>query len=431
MVLPDRRGSSKLTRGAGSAIVSVGNELLFGETTDTNAAWLGRRLTAIGLPVLRRFTVPDVDSEIQDAVRAAMRYAPLVLVSGGLGPTDDDRTRNAVAQMFGRTLTMDDAVTEHIDARFRSAGLAGMPAPSRSVALVPQGGRVLMNEWGTAPGLVLDEDTSVVVLLPGVPRELRGLFDYGVVPFIEERFHGRITPMIHSSLHTTGIPESRLYEMVQGILPGNGSALSVAFLPDLRGVEVRVSSPETLTQAREALVAELGELMAPWLFEAASGDVTEALIERLRAAGLRLATAESCTGGLMMKRLTDVAGVSDVTVGGIIAYANSVKIEELGVSASDIDEFGAVSEEVARAMSRGVTTRLRSDIGIAVTGIAGPGGGSDEKPVGTVWISVHGPDGTVARSFLFPGDRGEVRERAAQEGLAMAFRSLDPSTGRG
>jgi nicotinamide-nucleotide amidase len=416
-----------------AAVVTVGNELLYGETVDTNAAWLARSLAALGLPVIRKLTVGDVASEIQLAVRSALDGADLVVVSGGLGPTSDDVTKPAVAELLGRRLEVHADLLERLEAYFRSRGFEEMPALNRTQAEVPHGATILRNPQGTAQGIALEERGQWVVLLPGVPRELRAIFEGDLRAFLVERFGDRAEKVHHRTIHTTGVAESKLAELVEAQLPKEMGPVTLAYLPDLRGVDLRLTARGVSADDGKAwlgrIEAALAPVVAPWRFEAESGDIVEALTATLVKAGKQVAVAESCTGGLIAKRLTDRAGSSDVFVGGVIAYANDVKIDQLGVTAQDLARHGAVSEPVARQMARGVADRLGAAAGIGITGIAGPGGGTPDKPVGTVWRAIC-LDGEVdARLSTFVGDREAIRERAAQEALAALYRRV-VGTGR-
>jgi len=411
-----------------AALVTVGNELLYGETVDTNAAWMARSLAALGIPVVRKLTVGDVAPDIQVAVRSAMEVAELVLVSGGLGPTSDDLTKPAVAKMLGRKLQLDQELLLRLEAFFRSRGFESMPALNRTQAEIPEGAIILRNSQGTAPGLALEEDGVWVVMLPGVPRELRAIFDGDLRDFIVGRFGQRARKLHHRLIHTTGIAESKLAELVEASLPAETGPVTIAYLPDLRGVDLRltargISAGEAATWL-DRVEAAVSPAVARWRFEAESGDIVEALTTALRQAGKTVAVAESCTGGLIAKRITDRAGSSEVFVGGVIAYANEVKIAELGVSPQDLARHGAVSEAVARQMAGGVADRFGAAAGIGITGIAGPGGGTPEKPVGTVWRAISLDGEVEARLLTFVGDREAIRERAAQEALAALHRRV-------
>jgi len=411
-----------------AALVAVGNELLYGQTVDTNAAWLGRSLAAMGLEVRRKFTVADVRQDIQGAVRAAMDGADVVLVSGGLGPTRDDLTKEAVASLLGLGIHLDEALMTALAERFRARGYDKLPAPNRTQAEVPDGATVLRNDHGTAPGLAMETDGCLVVLLPGVPRELRGIFEGDLSELLRQRFAERLQPVHHRVIHTTGVAESRLAELVEPLLPSDLGPVGLAFLPDLRGVDLRLSTRGGDAVEAEARLDRIERALEPavgkWRFEAESGDVVESLQAELVARGMTVATAESCTGGLVAKRITDRAGSSEVFVGGLVAYSNAVKVAELGVSPEDLEEHGAVSEPVARQMAMGVKERFGASAGIGITGVAGPGGGSAEKPVGTVWLAIAVGDSVDARLVNLPGDRTAVRERAAQAALGWLYRRI-------
>jgi len=415
-----------------SSVVSVGEELLLGKTVNTNAAWLGRELGTLGAPVAARFTVGDEAGAIATAVSRALEAAELVVVTGGLGPTDDDRTKEAVAELLERPLQTDPELLEALAERFRSFGYDRLPPSNRSQAEVPGGADALPNPRGTAPGLWIDVDDGVVVLLPGVPREMKGIFRESVGGRVRTRFADRLRPLHHRTIHTAGIPESVLADRVEERLEGYRGPVTVAFLPDVTGVDLRLTVRDVADESEAgARLDEMEELLAPVIegrrYDAESGDLVEAVTAALRARGWTVATAESCTGGLVAKRLTDLAGSSDVFVGGVVSYANASKIRDLDVPSGLIDEHGAVSEEVAAAMVEGVVRRFGSDCGISITGIAGPEGGTEEKPVGTVWYAASVRGEVEIRRSRFPGSRADVRERSAQAALHLLLRSVERS----
>lgn len=415
-----------------AAIVSVGNELLFGETVDTNSAWLGRELTAFGIPVVKAFTVGDVGEGIEAAVSEAARIADLVLVTGGLGPTPDDLTKAAVARTFGVDLIPNAALLRTLEERYRSRGLEEVPEGARGQADLPDGAVPLSNPEGTAPGILLRTSDALIVLLPGVPRELKAIVTGALRPYLTEIRPEDIEPTWHLMVHTTGIAESQLSPRLEAYLTRLEKdvlrAVDVAYLPDLLGVDLRLSARGPSLDAAmariEPVLGAIEEVVAPYRFESPSGDLAEAVAMELKSAGLTIAVAESCSGGLIAKRITDVVGASEVFPGGIVAYSNQAKVELVGVHAEAIATDGAVSETVACQLAEGVTDRFGTDVGIGITGIAGPGGGSVEKPVGTVWIAtcVHGE----VRSFRgrYAGGRDAVRARASQAALAAVYRRL-------
>lgn len=410
-------------------IVTIGDELLLGETIDINAVWLARELGAVGISVVRRTTVGDGAAAIAAAVREALDRTGGVITTGGLGPTSDDRTRPAIAALFGRELRHDDAIWQGLRALWRERGRPGEPPESnRLQALVPEGATVLVNRHGTAPGLLLeDEEGRWVAMLPGVPREMRGLLADELLPRLRARTTDVRRVIRSVTLRTTGIAESQLPDLLGEHADGFG-AVSLAYLPGQEGVDLRLTvrdvHPEDADKAlREAADTLRHRLGRHWYADGPT-DLAEVVISACRAAGKRIAVAESCTGGLLAARLTSVSGASNAFLGGVVAYDNAVKIEQLGVDAALIRRTGAVSEDVARSMATGVRALMRSHVGVGITGIAGPEGGTAEKPVGTVWIAVELDGQAAVYGGRFIGDRGEIRFRATQAALNMIRREL-------
>jgi nicotinamide-nucleotide amidase len=408
-------------------LLTVGTELVLGLTVDTNAADLGRALAAEGVRVLRRTSVPDDPADIRDAVRAALGRTGLLIVSGGLGPTRDDVTRLAVAEVLGKSLRHDPAVLAHLEDLYRRRGIARMPEANRSQADVPEGATVLENRWGTAPGLWLeDKEGRVVVLLPGVPSEMRGLLEHEVLPRLRQRIADAdaqgAAPVVRSRvLRTTGIAESALADLVGDparLLP---SSLTLAWLPSVDGTDLRLTAwrlpGADADAALEAGVQALRPKLGDVCYAEGETDLAAVVLDLLAEKGARLATAESCTGGLIGGRLTSVAGSSRVYLGGVVAYDDDVKLHLLGVSAETLAAHGAVSEAVAREMASGAARVLGADAALAVTGIAGPTGAMPGKPVGTVWIAVRWRERLRAFTHVLPGSRDAVRRRAAQWAL--------------
>jgi nicotinamide-nucleotide amidase len=413
-----------------AVVVTVGDELLLGRTVDGNAAWLGRELSDLGIPVLRRTTVGDEDGAIQRAVTDALGSADLVVMTGGLGPTRDDRTRDAVAALLGAPLHVDPELMRALEARFRARGYDRLPVTNITQAQVPEGATVLANPQGTAPGLALPRDGRWVVLLPGVPREMKAIFAGDLRLLIEKQFGERLRPVYHRTIHTTGIPESLLAERVEELLPADRGPVSLAYLPDLTGVDLRFTALDVETREEaegwfDRLEQAVAPAVTPFRYRSESGDLVESLAKLLVDSGRKLAVAESCTGGLIAKRLTDRAGSSAYFAGGVVAYADHVKVAALSVQRATLAAHGAVSEAVALEMARGVAERLGADASLAVTGIAGPEGGTPEKPVGTVWYAARVGETAEARREVFGGDRAQVRERAAQAALALLLRRLE------
>jgi nicotinamide-nucleotide amidase len=413
-------------------ILTIGDELLLGFTIDTNGAHLARELAAIGIEIVRRGSVGDSPEEIATAVREALDRTGAVITTGGLGPTADDMTKPSIASLFGRAMTMDAEHLAWLEERWRTRFGAELPVSNRQQALMPEGARKLVNRHGSAPGVWLeDERGRWVAMLPGVPREMRGMLADELLPLLRERAAHDATaePTVVRSrtLRTTAVAESviadRLGEHARGI-----DGLSLAYLPGHDGVDLRLTSRGRTAGDADAALARgldvLRERVGTWSYAEDATDMTEVILDRCRAEGRTIAVAESCTGGLLGARLTAVPGSSDVVLGGVIAYHNTVKERQLGVPAAVLAEHGAVSEPVARQMASGVRASLGASIGIAITGIAGPGGGSEEKPVGTVWMAVD-VDGEVrAHRSVFIGDRAEIRFRASQFALELLRRAL-------
>jgi nicotinamide-nucleotide amidase len=355
-----------------------------------------------------------------------------VITTGGLGPTSDDLTKPAIAGLFGREVRFDKAIAEELEKRWRARFPTSVfPISNRSQAEIPMGATILTNRHGTAPGIWLEDDRGRwVAMLPGVPREMRGMLEEELLPAIATRA-GEGNAIVSGTVRTTGIAESALADLLGKDFLGSRDtelgALPLAYLPGVMGVDLRVTV-KGLPQARaeqlvKQAIAKLRSRVGAYAYGVDDADLAGVVLDECRARGLTLAVAESCTGGMLGERITSVPGSSDVFLGGVIAYHNEIKRETLGVRQADIDTFGAVSETVALQMASGVRERTGADLGVSITGIAGPGGGSAEKPVGLIWVAVHFAEGK-ARRFHAGGDRAEIRQRAVQAALEMLRRTL-------
>lgn len=413
-------------------IVTIGDELLLGFTIDTNSAHLARELAGIGVEITHRASVGDNAADIAAAIEQALDRTGAVITTGGLGPTADDMTKTSIALLFGRAMHLDEAIIDAMKARWARLKRTG-PFPESNIAqaMIPDGATILPNRHGSAPGIWLeDERGRWVAMLPGVPREMRGLLADELLPKIRELVaatSGADIPVIRSrTLRTTGIAESALADLL-GDLAGGVDGMGLAFLPSVESVDLRITArglPAAEANAKlEAAALKLRNTAGRYVYGEEGADLAEIVLAECRKRGHRIAVAESCTGGMLGERLTAVPGSSDVFLGGVIAYDNAVKREILGVSDADLEQHGAVSEEVAAAMARSVRTLLKSDIGIGITGVAGPGGGTADKPVGMVWVALDGI-ATEARCLRLFGTREEVRQRAAQAALDMIRRTL-------
>ncbi|HTI05027.1 MAG TPA: competence/damage-inducible protein A [Gemmatimonadales bacterium] len=407
-------------------VVTIGTELLLGQIVDTNAAELGRALAAAGVEVVRHTSVADRPEAIRSAVSEALARTGYVLTTGGLGPTRDDMSKVEVAKLFGKPLVLDQTVLRSLEERFRRLGRA-MPPINRTQAEVPEGATVLPNPRGTAPGLWIEHEGGgrVVIMLPGVPSEMRGLLAEEVLPRLVARGTGAVVRS--RTVRTTGIAESALAERV-GAIEEDIAPLTLAYLPSVEGVDLRVTAwglPEGDAEQRLAgATRTLRERAGDHAYGGDGNDLAAVVLEQLRARNARLVVAESCTGGVLSGRITTVPGASAVFIGGIVAYDNVVKSGTLDVPPELLEQHGAVSEEVVRAMAAGVQRQFAVDAALAITGIAGPSGGTPEKPVGTVWLAARfGTEGRALKR-IFPGDRGEIRARAAQAALDLLRRLM-------
>ena len=405
-------------------LLTIGTELLLGFTVDSNGAEIARALGEHGLEVARRTSVGDRPDDIADAVAGALARTGTVLTTGGLGPTRDDVSKRAVARLFGVPLEFDEKAWQSVVARF--ARLGRVPGESNRVqAELPRGATVLPNRWGTAPGIWLEGPPGLVIMLPGVPYEMRNLLWHEVIPRLAAR--GKAGVVRSLVVRTTGVPESALAEGL-GEIETAIAPLTLAYLPGEEGVDLRVTAwgfaaPDAdarLRAAADLLRARTGD----HVYGEGDADLAAIVLDAARPRGLRIAVGESCTGGLLAKRLTDTPGSSDVMVGGVVAYDNAVKTVLLDVPAALIDRHGAVSEEVVRAMALGAIARFGVGLSAAVTGIAGPSGGTPEKPVGTVWLATALGDRVEATRVLIPGPRDNIRARSAQAALFLLLRRL-------
>ncbi len=411
-------------------LVTIGTELLLGFTVDSNAAEIARALASVGARVVRRTTVADDGDAITAAVGESLARTGFVITTGGLGPTRDDVSKRAIATLFNMPLVLDQDYLAQLRERFERLGRGPMPESNRTQAEVPRGAVVLRNQWGTAPGLWLEGPPGVAVLLPGVPREARGLLEHEVMPRVRERVaRARGSPVVTWSrtLRTTGIGESALADRI-GALEDHLAPVTLAYLPGLDGVDLRLTAWGLAPGEAERALARAAEILAPALGAHHYGDdacdLAALVLGRLGVRKIGLVVAESCTGGILSERITAVPGASSTFVGGVVAYANEVKVSELDVPEGLIAEHGAVSEPVVRAMAESVARRFHAGASLAVTGIAGPTGGTPEKPVGTVWLAacLEGRCEAVLRRFV--GDRDDIRRRSAQAALDLLRRML-------
>lgn len=412
-------------------LINTGSELLLGRVLNTHAQWLGRQLADLGHTVARQVTVDDSGPAIEAAVREALGRADLIITTGGLGPTSDDRTRDLIAVLLGRPLRMDAAALDHV-VQFFAARKRPIPESTRVQGLVPEGAEVLMNAHGTAPGLIIETvpgqfraGKSCLVMLPGPPRELRPMFTNQVVPVLQKRFPLE-TEFVCRTLKTTGLGESRLEEIIVGPLQHlTGAGLELGYCARPGEVDLRFVARGARVAGTVAEAERIVRGLVPENIFGVDDDELEAVIVRLLTERKQtLALAESCTGGHIANRLTNVPGASAVLWGGLVTYANEAKEKLLGVQAATLARHGAVSEETAREMAAGARKISGADYALAVTGIAGPSGGSEAKPVGTVFIGLATSGQTTVLRALNRYDRETFKYVTSQQALEMLRRGL-------
>ncbi len=408
-----------------SEIITIGDELLIGQVVNTNASWIAKELSTLGIPVGRITTVGDKEKEIIAAAKKAWKENDVVIATGGLGPTHDDISKAAIAKLFGKEMKLHAPTLKFVKERFSRMGYARMPESNIGQALVPEGFRVLPNERGTAPGLLYHEGGKTFIIVAGVPAEMEFVMRTGVLPFLEKNYKGKLEAVQHRTLYTSGIGESSLAEMIGEPKKFLGTNTTLAFLPRAGGVRMRIStSAPTKANAQKEIdrvEAILRERAGRFIFGVAEETIEEYIVRTLTAQHKTLGTAESCTGGLIASTITKVPGSSEVFRGGIVSYHNEVKIAELNVKRETLDKFGAVSEETAREMAEGAVMRLGTDFAVSTTGIAGPSGGTPEKPVGTVWIAL-AERGKPTVTKLLQGDFG--RQMNVERSMAAVLEIL-------
>jgi nicotinamide-nucleotide amidase len=424
---------SKLTRRPRAVVVVTGSELVRGDRTDLNGPFLAREAMRLGLEPARIAIVGDSPEELEPTLRGALAEADAVLVSGGLGPTHDDRTVELVAKALGIGLHVEPELESQIEAVSRAAAVrlkrdyADFAPGVTKQATVPDGA-IVLGLAGTAPGLLVPRDGGrLVVVLPGPPSELQRLWPNALVTDAFRELLARAEPPSRRVRRLFGVSESAVAQALAAA-GGDGDGVEVTICARDFEIHVDVVVQAGAEQQADALEARFLPPLERWLYGSDERGVEEHVLELCRERGYTLATAESCTGGLVAARLTSIPGSSDVVLGGIVAYADEVKRGELGVPDELLEAHGAVSAEVAAAMARGARERLGAAVAVAVTGIAGPDGGSDEKPVGLVYLHAEGPTGGIGREFSFPGDRGSIRARSVVGALHLVRRLLTRSS---
>ncbi len=396
-------------------LITIGNEILTGKTVNTNLSWIGTELIRLGQRIHRSMTVMDRADDIHEALDRFVRDCDLVLTTGGLGPTKDDITKRVIADFFGRKMVFSEEVWQQVQERFSKRGIE-MPLINRNQAELPEGFVALKNPYGTAPGLLYEHDGKIFVAMPGVPHEMKALMTDHVLPMLKQRIPD--AEFFIETIHTSGIAESRIAELTDDLILPEGTEL--AYLPQTGRVSLRMMSQsrDDVDWVKSRLQETLGDYIWGYGDRKPSDEAHELLLMK----GKRVAFAESCTGGLIQKILTDRPGSSKYLVGGVVAYSNEVKQAVLGVSRETLDIHGAVSEETAIEMARGARKLFNVDIAGAVTGIAGPDGGTDEKPVGLVYIAVDNGERVFVEKHRILGVREIVRQISADRLLLLMIK---------
>ena len=405
-------------------IIAIGSELLTPERTDTNSLWLTEKLNSVGIEVKLKTIVGDDDARLEESIRDALRRSGVIVTTGGLGPTEDDITRKVAARAMGRRLMLDERVLAEIREKFARWGRK-MPEINSRQAMVIEAAEVLDNPQGTAPGMLLEHEGRAVVLLPGPPREMRPMFESHVLPKLAAKA-GDVR-VVRRVLRVTGMGESAVDERIAPVYTQYKNP-QTTILFNKSEIEIHLTAQGKTGQEAELLIdglsGQIEERLGDAIFAFRGERIEEVVGLRLAVSGFTLALAESCTGGLVAERLTEVPGSSVYFKEGTVAYSNEAKVRLLGVPSDLIAEYGAVSAPVAEAMAEGARLRADTDFGLSVTGIAGPGGGSEEKPVGLVYIALSDDAHTEHRKLLLPGDRQLIRWRAAQAALDLLRRRL-------
>ena len=405
-----------------ASIISIGNELLSGQTLDTNASYLSDKLLSIGIPVVSSYAVGDDVDSIVRALNLASDDADVVLTSGGLGPTDDDLTRQGFAKFLGAELQLENELLERIEDFFTGRNLQ-MPERNKVQAYIPSGAKALVNNIGTAPGITAEVKGKLLIALPGVPSEMKQMFEESVSPELR-RLVSEFGPvgMVVRKLKCFGAGESTIGELLGPVMQRGRNPLvnctveyGIITLHIIATAKNKDKAQQMAGKDEKLLRSILGKLV----YGTGEQTLAEVVGQRLAQQKKTIAVAESCTGGALAKLITDIPGASKYFTHGWVTYSNNAKSSELGVSADLIEKYGAVSDQVAEAMAQGARKRAGTDFAIGITGIAGPAGGSEQKPVGLVYISVDSDGGCETQRFIMSGDRGYIQFRAAQTALNM------------
>jgi len=400
-------------------IITIGDEIIYGELLDVNSAYIGEKLSALGIEVTFKTSVGDDLKRIIEAIKLSLERADLVITTGGLGPTNDDLTKKGIVKAFKRNLIFHEDILKKVEEGFKRRGIQ-MPKVNQNQALLPQGAKALPNLYGSAPGIFIQEGKKLFFALPGVPLEMRSILENEVLPFLKTRSTQKFT--LQKILRTTGIVESAIYEKIEPILKLK-SPVKIGFLPSFSGVDIKLKiTSETEDLARKNILEieqKLRRILNEYIYGVDKETLEEVVGRLLKNKKRTISAAESCSGGLIAAKFTQVSGSSNYFMNGMITYSNEAKEEFLKIPKEIIEKYGAVSEQVAILMAEGVRKLSITDYGLSATGIAGPTGGTEEKPVGLVYIGFAHENDSFAQKHIFGGDRQAIRERTAQASLNL------------
>lgn len=401
-------------------IVTIGDELLIGQVVDTNAAWIGSKLTAAGISVSEMVSISDSPSHIKSTLDRIIGHTDIVIMTGGLGPTKDDLTKDTLLSYFGGKYIVDEEVLAKIEGFFKRRGRAIIES-NRQQALVPDNCIVLPNNNGSAPGMWFTKDNTHVISVAGVPYEMKPLVEDEIIPRLLKTFDAPV--VMHKTIMTQGVPESYLAEMIKNWENNLPDCMKLAYLPRPGIVRLRLTVTGKCTEDGEQLlqnyIDKLLEIIPEHVYGYNDLLIEEALGVLLNEKGLKLATAESCTGGNIARMVTSIPGSSAYFLGSVIAYSNEIKTGKLDVKQSSLDKFGSVSREVVEEMVSGVLEKYNANVAIATSGVAGPGGGSEEKPVGTIWIAVATKERIYSKKYMFGGNRDRNIEQSSIMSISL------------
>jgi len=406
-------------------IITIGDEILIGQIVDTNSAWMAQKLNLAGIQVKQISSVSDDRQHILEALHESKNRADIILITGGLGPTKDDITKNTLAEYFNTGFRLDEDALENVK-RIFSRYKAPLLETNIKQAEVLKNCTTLLNKNGTAPGMWIEHGGKIYVSMPGVPYEMMYMMEEQVIPKIKNSFH--LPVILHHTILTAGIGESSLAEIIASVEDSLPAHIKLAYLPKLGTVRIRLSGSgqeeDHLNQEINTHAKRIVDLVAEFVMSENDTPIEKVILDYMESKNLTLSIAESCTGGYISHQLTQHSGSSKVFLGGAVTYSNSLKISMLGVSEKTLINFGAVSEETVKEMAEGAHAAFHSDYSIAVSGIAGPEGGSEEKPVGTIWIAVTGKSKTIARKFNFGNKRVQNIERSGSTALTLLYKLI-------